>query len=284
MPQAHRLQQLDAGDRGGARAVHHHVDRFQVAPGEVERVQERRGGDDRRAVLIVMEDRDIQELAQPLLDDEAFGRLDVLEVDAAEGGVQVAHAIDELVDILGVDLEIDTVDAGKALEQHRLAFHDGLGGERAEVAQAEHRRAVRDHRDEIALGGIVIGERRVALDVEARKGDAGRIGERQVVRRRQRLGRRDLELAGTAFGVELEGFLFGDAAIGLIDGRQGAFLMLAGGSDGSLGSSIGAISVESDALPVKAAPHEDTASRGAHRAGARPTAPRARATRRPRTR
>jgi hypothetical protein len=42
-------------------------------------------GDDRRAVLVVMEDRDVHQLAQALLDDEALRRLDVLEVDAAEG-------------------------------------------------------------------------------------------------------------------------------------------------------------------------------------------------------
>jgi hypothetical protein len=61
------------------------------------------------------------------------------------------------------------VDAGKPLEQHRLAFHDGLGGERAEIAQAEHRRAVRDDRHEIALGRVVIGKCRVALDMKAGK-------------------------------------------------------------------------------------------------------------------
>jgi hypothetical protein len=42
------------------------------------------GRDDRGAVLVVMEHRDVHDLAQALLDDEAIGRLDVLEVDAAE--------------------------------------------------------------------------------------------------------------------------------------------------------------------------------------------------------
>ena len=85
-----------------------------------------------------------------LLDDEAVRRLDVLEIDAAEGGPEIAHAVDELVDVLGVDLEVDGIDVGEALEQHRLAFHHRLGGERAEIAEAEDGGAVGDHRDQIA--------------------------------------------------------------------------------------------------------------------------------------
>ena len=56
-----------------------------VAAGQLERVDEAGGGDDRGAVLVVVEDGDVEQLLQLLLDDEAVGRLDVLEVDAAEG-------------------------------------------------------------------------------------------------------------------------------------------------------------------------------------------------------
>ena len=83
--EAERLQELDRGDARSARAVDDELRRLDVAPGEVERVDEPRRRDDRRAVLVVMEDRDVHELAQALLDDEALRRLDVLEVDAAEG-------------------------------------------------------------------------------------------------------------------------------------------------------------------------------------------------------
>jgi hypothetical protein len=57
-----------------------------------------------------------------LLDDEAFGRLDVLEIDAAEGGAEEAHAVDELVDILRIDFEVDGIDIGEALEEDSLAL------------------------------------------------------------------------------------------------------------------------------------------------------------------
>ena len=54
--------------------------------------------DDRRAVLVVVEDRDVHALAQLLLDLEAVGRLDVLEVDAAEGRLERRDDLDELLE------------------------------------------------------------------------------------------------------------------------------------------------------------------------------------------
>ena len=65
--------------------------RGDVAAGEMERVDQAGGGDDRGAVLVVVEDRDVHQLAQPALDDEAVRRLDVLEIDAAEGRPEIAH-------------------------------------------------------------------------------------------------------------------------------------------------------------------------------------------------
>ena len=114
-------------------------------------------GDDRGAVLVVMEHRDVQQFAQPLLDDEALRRLDVFEIDAAPALAEQLHAIDEFVRVLGRDFEIDGIDVGEALEQDRLAFHHRLGRERAEIAEAEDGGAVGDDGDEIALDRVVVG-------------------------------------------------------------------------------------------------------------------------------
>ena len=169
MRHAHGLDQLDAGDAGRAGAVDHHPRGLDVASGDVERVDQPGGGDDRRAVLVVMEYRDLHQLAQTGLDDEAFGRLDVLEVDAAEARLEVADTVDEFVDVACVELEVDGIDVGEALEQRRLALHHRLGGEPAEISEAEDGGAVGDHRDQIALGGVVIRGRRIARDLEARR-------------------------------------------------------------------------------------------------------------------
>ena len=183
---------------------------FDLAAGQVERVEQAGGGDDRGAVLVVVEHRDVEQLAQPLLDDEALRRLDVLEVDAAPALAEQLHAIDEFVRILGVDLEIDGVDVGEALEQHRLAFHHRLGRQRAEIAEAEDGGAVGDDGDEIALGRVVVGLALILGDGQHRHRDAGRIGERQVALRRHRLGGDDFELAGPALAVKQQRFLIGE--------------------------------------------------------------------------
>jgi hypothetical protein len=83
---AHGLHQLGASDGGSARTVDHQLRVLDVATGEIHRIEQARRGDDRRAVLVVMEHRDVHQLAQLLLDDEAFRRLYILEIDAAEAG------------------------------------------------------------------------------------------------------------------------------------------------------------------------------------------------------
>ena len=118
-----------------------------VAAGQMQRVDQTGDGDDGGAVLVVVKDRDIHRLAQPLLDDETVRRLDVLQIDAAEGWAELAHAIDEFVDVLGSNFQIDGIDIGKALEEHRLAFHHRLGGQGAQIAEAKDGGAVGDHRD-----------------------------------------------------------------------------------------------------------------------------------------
>ena len=160
-------------------------------------------------MLVVVEDRNVEQLAQPLLDDEAFRRLDVLEIDAAPALAEQLDAIDEFVRILGRDFEVDGIDVGEALEQHRLAFHHRLRRERAAIAEPENGGAVGDDRDEIALGRVVVGARLVFGDGQHRNGDARRIGERQIALRRHRLGRHDFELSRPALAVKQQGFLVG---------------------------------------------------------------------------
>ncbi len=136
-----------------------------------------------------------------------FGRADVFQIDAAEGRAEIAHAIDEGIRIRRVDLEIDGVDVGEALEENGLALHDGLGGERAEIAEPQDRRAVRDDGHEIALGGVVEDRVRVVGDGAHGGGHARRIGEREIPLRCHGLGGNDFELAGPALDVEAERLL-----------------------------------------------------------------------------
>ena len=167
-------------------------------------------------MLVVVENRNVHQFAQALLDDETVRRPNVFEVDAAEGRSEVADRIDEGVDVLGVDFEIDRIDIGEALEQDGLALHHRLRGKRAEIAETENRRAVGNHRDQIAADRVVVGFVRIFRDRKHRNRDAGRIGERQVALGRHRLGRNDLDLARPPARMELERLLIGHGgALGL---------------------------------------------------------------------
>ena len=106
-----------------------------------------------------------------------------------------------------VDFEVDGIDVGEALEQRRLAFHHRLCRKRAEIAEPQNGRAVGDYRDEVALDRVIVGKARVFRDGLHRNGHARRIGKAQIALRRHRLGGHDLELAGPAFGVELQRLL-----------------------------------------------------------------------------
>ncbi len=201
MTRAQRHQQVEAGQRRRAGAGGDDLGRLDRLAGEGERVGDGGRDDDRGAVLVVVEHRDLHALAQQALDLEALRRLDVLEVDAAEGRLERRDDLDQLLRIAAVDLDVEDVDAGELLEEDRLAFHDGLGGERPDVAEAEHGGAVGEHRDEVLADGEAVGFRGVGGNGEAGGGDARRIGEREVALRGEGLGRLDLELSGARHAV-----------------------------------------------------------------------------------
>ncbi|GGI75723.1 hypothetical protein GCM10007973_10820 [Polymorphobacter multimanifer] len=170
----------------------------------MQRVDDAGGGDDGGAMLVIVEDRDVHPLLERGLDDEALGRLDILEVDAAEARLHDLDGGDELVDILGRELQIDRIDIGEALEKHRLALHHRLRRQCAEVAEAEDCGAVGDDRDEVALDRVIIGGIRIGSDGAHRGGDAGGIGQAQIALGGHRLGGDDLDLAGPAADMEVE--------------------------------------------------------------------------------
>ncbi len=202
---AHVDQQIEAGERRGARARGHELDFLDVLLDDLEAVGDGGRHDDRGAVLVIVEHRDLHALAGFAFDREAIRRLDVLEVDAAEGGLERGDHVDELHRVGFVEFDVEHVDAGEFLEQHRLAFHDGLRGERPDVAEAEYGGAVRDHADEVAArreAGRVEG---IGDDLLAGRGDARRVGEREIALVQELLGWRNGNFAGGGELVVIEG-------------------------------------------------------------------------------
>ena len=197
-------QQIDAGQRGRTGARRDQLYILELLADNAQPVEHGGGDDDRGAVLVVMEHRNLHALAQPALDLETFRGLDVLQINAAEGRLQAGDDIDQLVHVELVDLDIEHIDAGELLEQHALAFHHRLGGQRPDGAQPQHRRAVGDHTDQVAARGEVIGFLRIIDDGIARHRHAGRIGQPQIAGGRQRLGRGDLYLPRHRIAVIVE--------------------------------------------------------------------------------
>ncbi len=139
---AHLYQQVEAGESCCTGTGCDDLDVRQGLAGELQRIGDGCGNDDCRSVLIVVEDRDVHLGAQLALDFETFGRLDVFEIDAAEGGLECRNGGDHIVDAGRVDFDIEDVDIGKFLEEDGFAFHHRLRRQRADVAETENGGAV----------------------------------------------------------------------------------------------------------------------------------------------
>jgi hypothetical protein len=182
-------QQVETGQRRRTGAAGDQLDLRQLLADHLQAVEDRRRHDDCGAMLVIVEHRDLHALAQPALDVEALRRLDVLEVDAAEGGLEGCDDFDQRVEVLLADLDVEHVDAGELLEQHALAFHHRLGHQRADVAQTQHGRAVGDDTDQVGARRVARRTVRIGSDRFRGRRHAGRIGQRQVALIDQLLGR-----------------------------------------------------------------------------------------------
>ena len=158
-------------------------------------------------MLVVVEDGDVHLLAELRLDVEAVRGLDVLEVDAAEGGFERLHHPHHLFGVGDVQLDVEDVNVGEPLEEDALPLHHRLGGEGADVAEAEHGGPVRDHRHQVPARGVVEGPPRILVDFPAGLGDPGTVGERQVALGLGGFRGPDLDLSGPAGQVVVEGIL-----------------------------------------------------------------------------
>src|SRR5262249_40261296 len=90
----------------------------------LECVHERGEDDDRRAMLVVMHDRDVEGLLESVFDLEAAWRADVFEVDAAEAWCDRLDGPNDGVGLLRRQTDGPAVNVGELAEEHALAFHD----------------------------------------------------------------------------------------------------------------------------------------------------------------
>src|SRR5207248_1057080 len=102
---------------GGARPDEDHLDLIDLLSDDLQGIQESGGRDDGGSVLVVMKNRYRQALLELLLDLEALRRLDVLQVDPAKCRRDPRDRFNEDIRVFRVDLDVEHVDVGEALEE-----------------------------------------------------------------------------------------------------------------------------------------------------------------------
>ncbi len=146
-------------------------------------------------MLIVVEDRNVETLAELALDVEAGRRGDVLEVDPAEDRRHRHDGPDDLVGVPGREAERERGDAGELREDERLALHHRHRGLRPDVAQSEHGGPVGDDGDGVLPDRELPDLLVILRDRAADAGDARRVREGQIVAGADRDAALHLDLA-----------------------------------------------------------------------------------------
>src|SRR5690606_21498674 len=194
--QTHVYHQVQARQSGCTSTGGHHLDLLDVFTDHFQAVQERGCHTNGGTVLVVVKGGDVHAFTQLALNFKTLGGLDVFQVDATKGRLQTGNDIHQLVGIGFVDLDVEHVQASKLLEQNGLAFHHGLGGQGATIAQTQHSSPVGDHTHQIATAGVAEGILWVDNDFFTSGGHTGGIRQTQIALADQRLGGGNRYFAG----------------------------------------------------------------------------------------
>lgn len=98
---------MGAADCGRSGAIHHKLDILKLLALDLNGVGKRGCGDDGSAMLVVVHHGNVALRLETALDLEAFGSLDILEVDSAEGRSNGLDHLHHLVGIGFVDFDIE---------------------------------------------------------------------------------------------------------------------------------------------------------------------------------
>ena len=132
-------------------------------------------------MLIIVKNRYIHQLLQFLFDIETFRRFDILEIDAAKGRGYQLTGSDELIGILGAHFDVENIDVGKFFEQCALTLHNRLTGQRPNIAEAEHGRAIGYDGNQVSFGGIFVGVLTVLCNFLAGACHSGTVSQGQIL-------------------------------------------------------------------------------------------------------
>ncbi|KPY93914.1 hypothetical protein ALO94_201237 [Pseudomonas syringae pv. spinaceae] len=155
-------------------------------------------------MLVIVENRDVALFDQCFLDLKALRCLDVFQVDATEGDGDTLDGVDERLRAFGIDFDIENVDTGETLEQNPFTFHNRLGGQWAQIAEAENRGAIGNNCYQVAFAGVLVSQLGVTGNFTHGFSNARAVGQSQVTSGCGRLGEFDAQLPRTRIGMVFE--------------------------------------------------------------------------------
>ena len=170
-------EQAGDADPGDAGAGDDDLDVLELLADDLQRVDETAQDEDRRAVVLVGEDRDVRAVLQVVGDGEGARRRDVVEADGAEGRGERETGLHDPVRVRGSQGEREGVDPGEGLEDDALGFFEGDGGFRWARFPAEDIGAVGEDGDGVAATGEIERRQRILVDGQTGFRDTGGVDE-----------------------------------------------------------------------------------------------------------
>ena len=128
-----------------------------------------------------MENGDIASLFELLFDLEAARCGDIFKVDPAEAVGDKLYRADELVNVLGIHADRESVNTRKFLEKRAFALHYGHRSSRSDVAKSENGSTVRDNSNKVVSSCKVVGKLRVLFNFKARLRNARSVCKRKLL-------------------------------------------------------------------------------------------------------
>src|SRR2546425_2250242 len=129
---------------GSANAIYDDLNVAHLLADNLQGVDERGKYHHGGAVLIVMEDRNVEFFFEPVFYLETTWRGNVFQIYSAKAGRDCFHYANDLVRVFCVQTNREGIDAGEFLEEHRLPFHHRHCCRRTNVAQTKHGGSIRN--------------------------------------------------------------------------------------------------------------------------------------------
>ena len=154
---------------------------FHLLASDLERVPQCSKGHHCGAVLVVMENRNIEACTQALFNLEALWRCDVFEVDSTEGWSDALDEVNDFINGASVNTNRETVNATELFKEERLSFHHGHGTFWANVTETKDGCSVTNDCHRVLTNGVLVRQSRIFGNRSTNASDSRRVRHREVI-------------------------------------------------------------------------------------------------------